>query len=95
MADEQKTEAPEEKVVETYYDEDEHTESAWRQPGRMLCGVVERAHDEVLKALPVEVTEHLANSHKELIRAGVALAEARMRKCDQTVQRARDLHTET
>lgn len=97
MTDTQETKqdapATEEKVVETYYDEDEDAESCGFAPGKALCEAAERVRDKVLEVLPVEVTEHLVNSQKELLRAGVALAEARMRKADEVAQRARALHT--
>lgn len=93
----EETQAPaEEEVFETYYDDDEaETQSRWHfKPGDVACDAARRVHDGVLKFLPVEVTEHLANSQKELIKAGVALAEAGMRRTDDTVKRARELHEE-
>lgn len=80
--------------VETYY-EDESRESGWKQPLEWVCDGAGCVRDKVLKAVPVEVAEHLANSQKEFIRAGIALAEARMRKTDEWLERARTLHAKT
>lgn len=89
MSDEQKvTEKTPGEPVDTYYDEGHGMPGACHR----LQDFAERMRDGILKAVPADVTEHLVNSQKELIRAGIALAESRMRHADETVRRARDLH---
>jgi len=83
-----------EPVVDTWYDDEEKkNESSWKKPSLDLCALRNKMEERILKVVPVEVTEHLANSRKELFLAGIALAESGIRKADATVQRARDLNT--
>lgn len=84
--------AAEPETVETWYD-DEDAPGAGSWAGRLsLCSLKDRMRDDVLRRLPVDVTEHLVNSRKELLRAGIALAESGIRSADETAQRARDLN---
>lgn len=87
--------APKVEPVETYYDEPEKDGGSCGSRLR-VCEAVkemgEQVRDGVLKAVPVEVTEHLAASRQELLKAGIALAEASIRKSGEMVERARELH---
>ncbi len=88
--------APKAEPVETHYDDEPKGASCSRL--RVLeaaCEMGEQVRDEVLKRVPVDVAEHLAASRKELLRAGIALAEAHIRKTDEMVGRARDLHAQS
>jgi len=80
-------------TVETHYDE-ESTSSAtgWNcNPAEALCGVMGEVRDTVLKALPLQVTEHLVSGEKEIVKAGIALAESHLRSIEEILQRARDI----
>ena len=81
------------KTYETYYeDEPNRSGSSWNfNAAGAVCGVLGGLRDSVLKTLPVEVTEHLVNGEKELIKAGIAMAESQMRSADDVLNRARDL----
>src|SRR5690606_14764061 len=83
-------------TYETYYeDENDEKNRRWSfDAAGALCGVIGGLRDTVLKTLPVDVTEHLVNSEKELIKAGIALAECKMRGADDLLNRARDLNKE-
>ncbi len=86
-------EAPEVEPVETYYDEEPESGSSSRlRVVEAACEMGEQARDAVLERVPVEVTEHLAASKNELLKAGIALAEASIRKTDDVVGHARELH---
>jgi hypothetical protein len=81
--------------VDTYYD-DEEAESCSRGwsvsgVGTVVCEATGAVRDTVLKAIPVQTTEHLVNSHNELLKAGVSLADAVMKRADSIVERARTL----
>lgn len=98
MAEETKTKTEESKEGEpfqTYYEEEEG-KCGWRM--RMnpedVKEAVQGICDSVLRTVPVEVTEHLANSQKEFLKAGVAFAESVMKRADNRVKRAQDLHKE-
>ena len=84
---------PQVEPVETYYDEEPESGSSSRlRVVEAACEMGEQARDAVLERVPVEVTEHLAASKNELLKAGIALAEASIRKTDEVVGHARDLH---
>lgn len=79
---------------ETHYDEGDRTGAAWFawNPVECLNDAAACVRDTVLKAVPVEVTEHLGNSQRELMLAGVALAESGIRSVDEVLKRARELN---
>ena len=80
-------------AYETFYDDESPRGSSWKFDATgAVCGVLGGLRDTVLKTLPVEVTEHLVNGEKELIKAGIALAESQIRTADKTLNRARDLN---
>lgn len=81
---------------ETFYDEEGGGENPrWNfDAAGALCGVLGGLRDSVLRTLPVNVTEHLVNSEKELIKAGIAMAESQMRNADDMLNRAKDLNKE-
>ena len=79
-------------TFETYYDDSEEGGSCWsmKDPMKGVCDTMGTVHNGMLKFLPTDVVEHLGNAQKEFLRAGVALAESRMRSIDKTVQHRRD-----
>ncbi|MCB2154122.1 hypothetical protein KQI84_04500 [bacterium] len=96
MADESKKnneEKTEEEPFQTYYEEDEgKTGFRVRMRPEEVKEAVQHICDSVLRTVPVDVTEHLANSQKEFLKAGVAFAESVMKRTDDRVKRAKDLH---
>jgi hypothetical protein len=80
-------------TVETHYDEGTtSTGTAWNcNPAEALCSVAGEIRDTVLKALPLGVTEHLVSGEKEIVKAGIALAESHLRAVEEVLQRARDI----
>ena len=85
----------EEEPFQTYYEE-EDGKCGWRvkMGPEDVKEAVQGICDSVLRTVPVEVTEHLANSQKEFLKAGVAFAESVMKRADKRVERAKDLHKE-
>ena len=77
---------------ETHYEE--RTGTAWFawNPVECLNDAASCVRDTVLKVVPVEVTEHLGNSQREFILAGVAMAESGIRSIDCLLQRAREVN---
>lgn len=77
---------------DTHYEE--RTGAAWFtfDPVECLNEAASCVRDTVLKVVPVEVTEHLGNSQREFILAGVALAESGIRSIDSVLKHARDLN---
>jgi hypothetical protein len=80
-------------TVETHYDDTTSASgSAWScNAAETLCGIVDGVRDTVLKALPLNVTEHLVSGEKELVKAGIALAESHLRAVEEVLQRAREI----
>lgn len=79
---------PTQEPCDTFYDDEG---KCWRG-GAALNELSERARDRMLRFVPADVTEHLVNSQKEFIKAGIALAESQMRRADNTARRAREVH---
>ena len=104
MADEkhEESEQPvEEEIVETYYDdEDGHSETtgfSWKSGASVTgtaCAAADEACDRVLKTVPADVTDHLINSHNELLKAGVALLNNAIGKAEDVRERSHKAHGE-
>ncbi len=92
MKDEQQA-APEQEPVETFYDEEDEAPKGGWHPGAAFCEMKDKAREKVMECVPLEVTEHLANSRKEFILAGIAFAESRIRKIDEHLAKAREMHS--
>jgi hypothetical protein len=95
MSDQTHDQPIEEEVVETYYDDEPAAGIHWKGgkgASGAACQMIHGACDEVLKAVPVDVTEHLVNSHNELMKAGVALLNSAMGKADDVRERAKAAH---
>ncbi|MGF1572959.1 MAG: hypothetical protein ACFCU1_07790 [Sumerlaeia bacterium] len=77
-------------ITETYYADDSnaHESADWGEPRNF----VQTMCDSLIKKVPLDVLHHLNNSQKELIKAGIALGENRLRKAEKNMQRAKDLH---
>lgn len=56
------------------------------------CDVKHQVEDGLMALVPPEVTEHLVNSQKEMIRAGQRLAEMGIECLDEKIQRAQRIH---
>lgn len=57
-----------------------------------MCDVHRQAEDAFMAFVPPEVTQHLVNSRKELIRAGQRLGEKMVEELDDKARRAREIH---
>ncbi|MEQ8820567.1 MAG: hypothetical protein RLY93_09995 [Sumerlaeia bacterium] len=75
--------AAQDQPFQTYYED---------QDDCCVTNFTSRLRDRVLKRMPVGVTEHLVASRKELLKAGIAFAESRMRDADEVLERAKALH---
>ncbi len=58
------------------------------------CEAREQAEDLFMALVPPEVTEHLINSQKELVRAGARVGEMIEERLDRRLARARKIHEE-
>jgi len=94
MADEEKkvTEAQKEEpevIAETYYDDED---AAASEPWEDEVKVSDKVFNCVVGSVPVDVLEHLNNGRKEFIKAGIAMAESRLSKADDFMDKAKKAH---
>jgi len=90
------SQAPQVEPIETFYDDGDAKDAGSCASRLRVCEaakeVGEQVRDTVLKTVPVQVTEHVVAGTSEFIKAGIALAEAGIRKSGDAVERARELH---
>lgn len=94
MADEQQKVTEEEKeepevIAETYYDEED---AAASEPWEDEVSMSDRVFNSVVGSVPYDVLEHLNNGRKEFIKAGIAMAESRLTKADDFMDKAKKAH---
>lgn len=93
----EETQAEEPVAVETFYDDSDDSSGSYfsfkGNPLGVVCSVASKAGDEVIRAVPGEVTEHLVNGHNEFLKAGIALVESGIRRAENIRQKSRDLHS--